>query len=165
MQAAYKAIIDAGTMKLMTREIANDLKRRRRYVQSQGLGKVTVSWSIVFVLPADRRRYILLVASPRREKERRVPRALQRRLRDGYRIALESRTTCNLGINSYLSLSLSLFSFLFFSSLLSLSLFLLSVFWRWNCRSNSSARRQGRGSKAKFRSSTTTSVPRANFTL
>lgn len=54
----------------------------------------------------------------------------------------ETRTTCNLGINSYLSFSLYL------------SFCLLTESPR-----DSGDRRRGRGSKAKFRSSTTMLVP------
>jgi len=71
-----------------------------RYVQSKGLGKVTVSWSIVFVLPMDRRRRRHLSPAPPSRKRTLhlassvaavAPRLPQR----------ESRTTCNLGINSF----------------------------------------------------------------
>lgn len=69
----------------------------------EGLGKVTVSWSIVFVLPSDRRSGHLS-SLLRREKVRcslesvtTVARQLPQR---------ETRTTCNLGINPLSPLSL-----------------------------------------------------------
>lgn len=77
--------------------------------RSEGSGKVTVSWSIVFVLPTDeredspsRRFYVEKTKrciSLERESFAAIVRWLPQR---------ESRTTCNLGINSFLSRSLCL---------------------------------------------------------